>query len=213
MTVAPASREATAANAARRAVVSAMRLRKPPPSRSSVSLMASCSLSVSTSGASAMAVGSCLTGRHLGGAAMITHRRSASRKEIASALSVKTQRARHPVISARGRRQHLRRPPALGVVYVPSVPCLPVAGGTPASGQLLPIPQNTALFSLLGTTYGGDGVSTFALPDLRSITPNGMTSSDLRRGHLPVGPLGNHASAAILTIAADVGARVCGPPV
>ena len=34
-------------------------------------------------------------------------------------------------------------------------------------GQLLPLSQNTALFSLLGTTYGGDGESTFALPDLR----------------------------------------------
>ena len=38
-------------------------------------------------------------------------------------------------------------------------------------GQLLPISQNTALFSLLGTTYGGDGVTTFALPDLRSRVP------------------------------------------
>lgn len=35
------------------------------------------------------------------------------------------------------------------------------------SGQLLPISQNTALFSLLGTVYGGDGKSTFALPDLQ----------------------------------------------
>ncbi len=35
------------------------------------------------------------------------------------------------------------------------------------NGQLLPISQNTALFSLLGTTYGGDGRTTFALPDLR----------------------------------------------
>lgn len=34
-------------------------------------------------------------------------------------------------------------------------------------GQLLPIAQNTALFSLLGTQYGGNGVNTFALPDLR----------------------------------------------
>lgn len=34
-------------------------------------------------------------------------------------------------------------------------------------GQLLPISQNTALFSLLGTTYGGDGKSTFALPNLQ----------------------------------------------
>jgi microcystin-dependent protein len=38
-------------------------------------------------------------------------------------------------------------------------------------GQLLPLSQNTALFSLLGTTYGGDGKSTFALPDLRGAAP------------------------------------------
>lgn len=40
-------------------------------------------------------------------------------------------------------------------------------GWTPANGALLPISQYTALFSLLGTTYGGNGQSTFALPDLR----------------------------------------------
>jgi len=38
-------------------------------------------------------------------------------------------------------------------------------------GQLLPIAQNTALFSLLGTTYGGDGRTIFALPDLRGRVP------------------------------------------
>ena len=38
-------------------------------------------------------------------------------------------------------------------------------------GQLLPISQNTALFSLLGTTYGGDGKSNFALPDLQGRAP------------------------------------------
>jgi microcystin-dependent protein len=38
-------------------------------------------------------------------------------------------------------------------------------------GQLLPINQNQALFSLLGTTYGGDGRTTFALPDLRGRAP------------------------------------------
>jgi microcystin-dependent protein len=38
-------------------------------------------------------------------------------------------------------------------------------------GQLLPLSQNTALFSLLGTTYGGDGKSNFALPDLQGRTP------------------------------------------
>ena len=39
------------------------------------------------------------------------------------------------------------------------------------NGQLLPISQNTALFSLLGTTYGGDGKSTFALPDMQGNAP------------------------------------------
>ena len=39
------------------------------------------------------------------------------------------------------------------------------------NGQLLPIAQNTALFSILGTTYGGNGQTTFALPDLRGRVP------------------------------------------
>jgi microcystin-dependent protein len=39
------------------------------------------------------------------------------------------------------------------------------------NGQLLPISQNDALFSLIGTTYGGDGQTTFALPDLRGRVP------------------------------------------
>lgn len=39
------------------------------------------------------------------------------------------------------------------------------------NGQLLPISQNTALFSLLGTFYGGDGKSTFALPNLQGSVP------------------------------------------
>ncbi len=38
-------------------------------------------------------------------------------------------------------------------------------------GQILPLSQNTALFSLLGTTYGGDGRSNFALPDLQGSAP------------------------------------------
>ena len=53
-------------------------------------------------------------------------------------------------------------------------------------GQLLPISQNSALFSILGTTYGGDGRTTFALPDLRgrvAIHPgNGPGLSDYRLG-------------------------------
>jgi microcystin-dependent protein len=52
-------------------------------------------------------------------------------------------------------------------------------------GQLMPISQNTALFSLLGTTYGGDGKSTFALPNLQGCSPMqpgqgaGLTLRDL----------------------------------
>jgi len=53
------------------------------------------------------------------------------------------------------------------------------------NGQLLPISQNTALFSLLGTTYGGDGKSNFALPNLQGCSPMhpgagpGLTPRDL----------------------------------
>jgi microcystin-dependent protein len=51
------------------------------------------------------------------------------------------------------------------------------------NGQLLPINQNQALFSLLGTTFGGDGRVNFALPDLRGRTPihvgNGHTLGEL----------------------------------
>ena len=44
-------------------------------------------------------------------------------------------------------------------------------GWAQCNGQLLPISQNTALFALLGTYYGGDGKSTFALPDLQGSAP------------------------------------------
>jgi microcystin-dependent protein len=47
----------------------------------------------------------------------------------------------------------------------------PPRGWALCNGQLLPINQNQALFSLLGTTYGGDGRVNFALPDLRGRTP------------------------------------------
>lgn len=45
------------------------------------------------------------------------------------------------------------------------------------NGQLLPINQYQAMFSLLGTQYGGNGTTNFALPDLRSRTPVGYASS------------------------------------
>jgi microcystin-dependent protein len=50
-------------------------------------------------------------------------------------------------------------------------------GWAMANGQILPIAQNQALFSLLGTTFGGDGRVNFALPDLRSRTPIHVGSS------------------------------------
>jgi microcystin-dependent protein len=52
----------------------------------------------------------------------------------------------------------------------------PPTGWALCNGQILPIAQNTALFSLLGTTYGGDGRSNFALPDLQGSVPIGTGS-------------------------------------
>jgi Phage Tail Collar Domain len=59
------------------------------------------------------------------------------------------------------------------------------ANGMPAAGQILKISENEALFTLLGTTYGGNGTTTFALPDLRSNAPNGLTYSICLFGVFP----------------------------
>ena len=56
--------------------------------------------------------------------------------------------------------------PFLGEIRVFSFGTIP-KGWLPCNGQILAISQNTALFALLGTTYGGNGVNNFALPDLR----------------------------------------------
>jgi microcystin-dependent protein len=53
----------------------------------------------------------------------------------------------------------------------------PPVGWAFCNGQLLPISQNTALFSLLGTTFGGNGQTTFALPNLQSRVPIGANGS------------------------------------
>lgn len=58
-------------------------------------------------------------------------------------------------------------------------------GTLPADGQLLPIAKNTALFSLLGTMYGGDGRTTFALPDLRNDAPEGTRYCIVTMGLYP----------------------------
>ena len=60
--------------------------------------------------------------------------------------------------------------PYIGQILIVSFDFAP-QGWAICEGQLLSINQNTALFALIGTTYGGDGVRTFALPDLRGRLP------------------------------------------
>ncbi len=71
--------------------------------------------------------------------------------------------------------------PFLGEIRITAFNFAP-KGWALCNGQLLPINQNQALFSLLGTTYGGDGQTTFALPDLRGRVPfhfgNGHTQGE-----------------------------------
>jgi microcystin-dependent protein len=57
-------------------------------------------------------------------------------------------------------------------------------GWQPCNGQILPINQYSAVFALLGTTYGGNGVQTFALPDLRSRTSMALVRT-IRSGRSP----------------------------
>lgn len=60
--------------------------------------------------------------------------------------------------------------PFLGEIRLFSINYAP-EGWAPCNGQMLPINTNQALYSLLGNVYGGDGVTTFALPDLRGRVP------------------------------------------
>jgi len=107
-----------------------------------------------------------------------------------------------------------------GVDFIGQI--VPFAGGfvpggfLQANGQELPIADYTALFSLIGTTYGGDGVTTFAVPDLSGRTVVGTTSqapigaylgqeTSLLNSQLPVAaggsgqPVDNHEPSAALT--------------
>lgn len=63
--------------------------------------------------------------------------------------------------------------PFIGEIFMGGYNFAP-RGYAMCQGQILSISQNTALFSLLGTTYGGNGQTTFALPDLRGRVPIGM---------------------------------------
>lgn len=55
-------------------------------------------------------------------------------------------------------------------------------GWTQANGQILPINQYQSLYSLLGTSYGGDGRTSFGLPDYRGRTPIGLAGSNINLG-------------------------------
>jgi len=61
--------------------------------------------------------------------------------------------------------------PYLGEIMMAAFGFFVPKGYAACNGQILPIAQNQALFALLGTTYGGDGIRTFALPDLRGRVP------------------------------------------
>ncbi|XXQ38765.1 Phage tail collar domain-containing protein [Plasmodiophora brassicae] len=66
--------------------------------------------------------------------------------------------------------------PYLGAIALTSF-SFPPKGWAFCNGQILPINQNQALFALLGTTYGGNGQTTFALPDLRGRSPVHVSGS------------------------------------
>jgi microcystin-dependent protein len=93
-------------------------------------------------------------------------------------------------------------------------------GWATCDGQLLPISQNTALFSLLGTIYGGDGKTTFALPDLRGRSPlqwgtgPGLTLRDIGQagGQAAVTLVVTSIPAHTHALKADIGAATTGAP-
>jgi microcystin-dependent protein len=72
------------------------------------------------------------------------------------------------VLSADPRAALAGSDPFLGEVETFAFGFCPLGWST-VNGQLLPINQNTALFALLGTTYGGDGLTTFALPTAKPV--------------------------------------------
>ena len=99
----------------------------------------------------------------------------------------------------------------------------PPVGWMFCEGQLLPISENETLFQLIGTTYGGDGESTFALPDLRGRLPlhqgngfilaetGGVEEVTLTTQQIPIHThalLGSTANASSADTAGNVGARV-----
>jgi microcystin-dependent protein len=80
--------------------------------------------------------------------------------------------------------------PFLGEIQITAGNVVPT-GWALCNGQLLSISSNAALFSLLGTTYGGNGATTFALPNLQARMPFGVSTTD---SNFLLGSLGGEAS-------------------
>jgi microcystin-dependent protein len=79
--------------------------------------------------------------------------------------------------------------PFLGEIRLAGFGIIP-RGWTQCNGQILSIAQNTALFSLLGTTYGGNGTTTFQLPNLQARIPLHTSTN----GAFPLGAVGGETS-------------------
>jgi microcystin-dependent protein len=127
----------------------------------------------------------------------------------------------HPAASAQGVDPFLGQIMCAGFTFAPQ-------GWAELNGQVMSISQNTALFALIGTTYGGNGTSTFALPDMRGRVllhagqGPGLTSRNegetggteqvtLTNGQMPahthiVTPLGSPADATLVSPANGVAA-------
>ena len=80
-------------------------------------------------------------------------------------------------------------------------------------GQILPINQNQSLYSLLGTTYGGDGRTSFALPDLRGRTPMHPGGGNINQGSKggnqnTTGPAGDAETLDSLTLDRNLGSTL-----
>jgi microcystin-dependent protein len=140
---------------------------------------------------------------------------------VGSAVAALALSGWHPAASAQATEPFVGQIMCAGFNFAPQ-------GWAELNGQIMSIAQNTALFSLLGTTYGGNGTSTFALPDMRGrvllhagqgpgLTPRnegdtgGAEQVTLTNGQMPahthiVTPLGSPADATLVSPANGVAA-------